>query len=241
MIDLHCHLLPGVDDGPATMDEAIAMARAALANGIGEAVLTPHIYPERFGHTRSSLQAPFAAFQAELKRQGVGLRVHLGGEVRCSEDIITLVEREEIPFIGRQQDYWIMLLEFPHSHIPVGAYELVKWLMQNRIRPLIAHPERNRDVMRSLDKIRPFVQAGCMLQVTASSLIGGFGDEAFKRAWEMFDHGWVTLLATDAHNLVHRPPDLASGRRAIELAVGEDAAYDYVYHVPGRILGRATH
>jgi len=237
VIDVHCHLLPGVDDGPATLDESIALARQALANGIGEAILTPHIHPERYGNTRSTLLPVFQSFKEELKRQHIGLRVHLGAEVRCSEEIMTLVEREEIPFLGRLNDYWIMLLEFPHSHVPVGADKLVSWLIGRKIRPLIAHPERNRDVMRSLDKIRPFVQAGCLLQVTSTSLIGGFGDDAFKRAWEMFDHGWVHLLATDAHNSNHRPPDLAAGRRAIELAVGEDAAYDYVSRQPAAILG----
>lgn len=241
MIDVHCHFLPGIDDGAATMEEAIELARAAVANGIEEIVATPHVHFDRYSNKRSTIAVATQVFRTELARQSIPLKVRLGGEVRFSEDIIELLDADEIPFLGVYEGHRVMLLEFPHSHIPVGADKLVGWLIARRVRPLIAHPERNRDVMRSLDKIRPFVQMGCLLQVTAGSLVGRFGELAQTRAHELLQQGWVTLLATDAHNMKHRPPDLASARQAVERAFGSQAAWELVHDHPARLFSSEVH
>jgi protein-tyrosine phosphatase len=110
-------------------------------------------------------------------------------------------------------------------------------LLDRNIRPMIAHPERNKDVMRSLDKILPFLEAGCMLQVTAGSVAGAFGTVAQRRAFEMLERGWVTVLASDAHNCKYRPPELEPGRAAAARVIGEAAADDLVRYRPASILG----
>jgi protein-tyrosine phosphatase len=237
MIDLHCHLLPGVDDGARNMQQSLSLARQAVADGISHSVVTPHIHAGRYSNTRSSLEPVFDNFVAELAKAEINLQLSLGGEVRLGIEILPLLDANEIPMLGQMDGYQVMLLEFPHSCILPGADKLVDLLLKKNIRPLIAHPERNKDVMRSLDKIYPFVRAGCLLQLTSGSLCGNFGKVAQQRAKEMLEKGWVSVLASDAHNEKHRPPTLSDGRVVAEKLVGKREADALVWSMPQRILG----
>ena len=232
MVDLHCHLLPGIDDGPETMEEAVAMARMAAENGIERAVLTPHLHPGRYENSLESISHAAAEFRDELERQAVPLAIGFAAEVRLSLEVLGLVENETMPYLGEREGFRVMLLEFPHSHIPVGADRMVEWLLERRVRPMIAHPERNKDVIRNLAKIAPYVEMGCLLQVTAGSVAGAFGAPAMQRAHELLERGWVTLLASDAHNLEVRRPDLEPGRAAAESIVGAQASWALVRETP---------
>jgi protein-tyrosine phosphatase len=175
MIDLHCHLLPGIDDGAKSLDEALAMARASVDNGIHHAIMTPHLHLGRYENTRTIVEAYLASFRKALRDAEIPLEIDVAAEVRVAPEILTLLKQGEVPFLGEMDGYRILLLELPHTHIPPGAEKLVDLLLRQRIRPLIAHPERNRDVIRKLDKIEPFIERGCPLQITASSLVGIFG------------------------------------------------------------------
>jgi len=236
MIDMHCHLLPGIDDGPDTLEQALELAALAVANGIRHSVVTPHIHPGRYDNQLTTLQPVLAAFRDALEQHRIPLQLSLGGEVRLSVEAIALLQQEEVPMLGQENGYRIMLLEFPHSHILPGSDKLVRHLLDRKIRPMIAHPERNKDVMRSLDKLLPFLEAGCLLQVTAGSVAGHFGGPAQQRAFEMLERGWVAVLASDAHNAKYRPPDLEPGRAAAARVIGEAAAWDLVRRRPASIL-----
>jgi protein-tyrosine phosphatase len=237
MIDLHCHLLPGIDDGPETMEEAVALAAHAVRNGIVRAVVTPHVHVGRYGNEFASIEADLARFRAELDRRNIPLQLGLGAEVRIGEGIIAMVMEERIPFLGTCDGYRIMLLELPHSHIPLGSDVFVGWLLKQKIRPVIAHPERNKDVHIDIDRITPFVSMGCWLQLTAGSVTGNFGEPSRTRAVQLLERGWVSILATDAHNLLHRPPELEPGRRAAALIVGEEESWKLVRDAPLAIVG----
>ncbi len=238
MIDLHCHLLPGIDDGPETLEEAVAMARAACKNGVTKAVVTPHIHPGRYQNDLNSIRAAATAFADELKRQGIPLELGYAAEVRIGPEIMDLVQSGAMPYLGELDGYHILLLEFPHGHIPLGSDKMVAWLLSHHVRPMIAHPERNKDVIRSLDKIVPFVEMGCFLQVTAGAVAGAFGAPALQRARQMLERGWVTILASDAHNLDPRPPALEPGRAAAEKLIGPEAAWAMVRDIPSSISER---
>ena len=241
MIDLHCHLLPGIDDGPETLDEAIALVRHAVNSGITHAVVTPHVHVGRYDNDKQSIHGHLAAFQAELDRRKIPLRLGLGGEVRIGPEILDLVAQRRVPFLGERDGYKILLLEFPHSHVPVGSDKFAAWLLKNKIRPLIAHPERNRDIMDDVNKLTPFVTMGCMLQVTAGSVAGDFGEHARRRAVDLLDRGWVAILASDAHNLEHRPPELEPGRAAAAKVVGEEDSWKLVRETPLSFLAKTPH
>lgn len=236
MIDLHCHYLPGIDDGAQTLEESLDLARAAVTAGITTAVMTPHVQPGRYENSGSSIKKLCVAFQRVLQHQAIPLDIRAGGEVRISADIMPMVDAGEIPFLGAMGGYRIMLLEFPHSHLILGAEKLVGWLLARRIRPLIAHPERNKDVMRNIDKIEPFVKMGCMLQLTGASVIGHFGKPAQECAKKLIDRGWATVVATDAHNLRHRPPNLDLAYQALSEIGGESFAQEMTTNMPAKIV-----
>lgn len=240
MIDLHCHLLPGIDDGPEDLATALRLARHAVAAGVRTSVVTPHMHPGRYANRAANIRAAAANFQQSLDAEGIALEILCSAEVRLDHEILSWVGEEQIPYLGHWQGERVMLLEFPHSHVPVGADKLVAWLLKQGIRPMIAHPERNKDILRSIDKLLPFVRLGCLLQVTAGAVAGSFGENAQVRAVDLLSRGWVTVLASDAHNMEARPPELEPGRVAAAKIVGEEESWKLVRDRPAEIIGKAV-
>ena len=237
MIDLHCHYLPGVDDGPETMPEALDMARAAVADGITHAVLTSHVQPGRYENQRINLEMAVAAFELALNNAEIPLTVRTGCEARLCPELLDMVADNQVPFLGEVGGFRILLLEFPHHMVPVGSMSFITHLMRMRIRPLIAHPERNKAIMGNIDKVREFAEAGCWLQLTAGSLAGHFGEPAQKTAFELVESEWTCLAATDAHNLNNRPPRLTEARQVLTERYGAAVAEKMVLTKPASIWG----
>lgn len=235
MIDLHCHLLPAIDDGATTVAQALELARAAVADGITHQVATPHIHIGRYANDIHTIESAFAALQRELEQHAIPLQLGWAAEVRLSDDLPALLESNRLPFLGEWGGDRVLLLELPHSHIPPGIDRLIAWMLGKGVRPMIAHPERNRAVLRNFSAVLPLVRQGCLMQVTAGAVAGHFGAGAATRARELLQEGMVTILATDAHHLERRPPRLSEGRRAAEAIVGESRAWDLVLHYPGLI------
>lgn len=239
MIDLHTHFLPGIDDGAQTLAEALALARAAVADGITVCAMTPHIHPQRYPNVKSALLGHLDFFRAALAKHQIPLQIRLGAEVRLSIESLDQLLEGEVPFLGEVGGYKIMLLEFPHQMIPLGSLAFVKSLIRQKIRPLIAHPERNKTIMANAEKVSEFTEAGCWLQITAGSLVGRFGPQAEQAAFALIDAGWNCLAATDAHSLPHRPPFLSEARTALRQRYGEAVAQAMVLEKPARIMGLA--
>ena len=237
MIDLHCHLLPGIDDGPETLDEALAMARLAVSDGIEESWVTPHLHVGRWENDLASIGAAVLAYRAALSAAGIPLKLGFAAEVRLDYEIVPLIEAGRVPFYGVLDGYKVMLLEFPHSHVPMGALKFVDWLLARQIRPMIAHPERNKDLMREPQRLEPFVDEGCLVQLTADAVAGEFGELSAQRAREFLERGWVSVLASDAHDTRARPPRMAAGREAAAIIVGEAEARRLVQEIPLSIVG----
>ncbi len=237
MIDLHCHFLPGIDDGPETLAESLDLARAAVADGITHSVLTSHVHPGRYANQRLNLETAVIEFTVNLARARIALNVRMGAEARLCPELFDLIAQDQVPFLGLVNGYRILLLEFPHQMIPLGSLRFVTSLLKMKIRPLIAHPERNKTIMTSPDKVREFTEAGCWLQLTAGSLVGRFGPQAEQTAYSLIDAGWYCLAATDAHSLPGRPPWLNEARLTLERRYGEVVANSMVRDKPAQILG----
>ncbi|MFA6204126.1 MAG: CpsB/CapC family capsule biosynthesis tyrosine phosphatase [Gallionella sp.] len=237
MIDLHCHYLPGIDDGAASMAESLDLARASVADGITHAAMTPHIHPGRYENIRSTVVAATGQFRQALQQAGIPLQIYPAGEVRLSSDVIELLEQDELPFLGTLHGYRILLLEFPYGQLPVGTDKLARWLMAQKIRPLIAHPERNKVIMENIEKLRPFIDMGCLVQVTAASLTGGFGAAAQACAAALLERRWVSVVASDAHNLLHRGPVMTAARDFVAGLYGRELADELTLAMPAKILG----
>ena len=235
MIDLHCHLLPGIDDGACDLGQALTLARAAVADGITHAVATPHIHLGRYLNTRQSIAGVCATFCETLVREKIPLNLSYAAEVRVCAELPELLAQDKLPFLGDWHGYRVLLLELPHSHVPAGTAQLFQWLQKKNIRPRVAHPERNRDILRNYDNILRLADSGCLFQVTAGSLAGQFGEPAKVRSHQLLRDGLVTLLATDAHHQVRRPPNLNEGRRIAETLVGESRSWDLVWENPAHM------
>ncbi len=222
------------------MSEALALARAAVADGITVCAMTPHIHPRRYPNVKSVLLGHLAAFRAALAEHQIPLQIHLGAEVRLSVESLEQLLEGEVPFLGEVGGYKIILLEFPHQMIPLGSQQFVDKLLSMKIRPLIAHPERNKAVLADLERIRPFVNAGCWLQVTAGALTGNFGAPAREVALRLIKNDWVHVVASDSHNLEARPPVISAARDMLAQLFGSDMAEQMVAVRPARILGVNT-
>lgn len=236
MYDLHCHMLPGIDDGPETLAEALGMARLAVAEGIVKSVVTPHIHVARYRNDLARIEAAVAAYRRALAAAEIALEIGFAAEVRLDYDILPMIEEGRIPFVGALDGKKVMLLELPPGSVPLGSDKLVAWLAGRGIRPMIAHPERNKEIMRDSAKLKPFVDAGCLVQLTADAVAGGFGEVCRVRALEFLDRGWVTILASDAHDTEVRPPRLKPGIAAAAKILGAKAALELVDAAPRRIV-----
>lgn len=236
MIDLHCHILPGVDDGARTLADALDLVRAAVASGITGAVATPHVYPGVWDNGQANLVLALRALQNAIAANDLDFKVVLGAEVRLHPDAMARLAARRLPLIGRYQGYEVALIELPDGSIPPGSFEACEGLIAAGIRPLIAHPERNKGVMRDPTRILPFVEAGCLLQLTAASVIGQFGEQALACAHELLALGVVTCVATDAHNLRSRPPRMREARDALARLYGEGMAHRLTEELPREMV-----
>jgi protein-tyrosine phosphatase len=226
MIDIHAHLMPNVDDGPTSLQEALMLCRAAVADGITHSICTPHILPGRFNNTKQALINSFELFQQQIEMAGIHLKLGLAAEVHMDIRVLQLIEEDHIPYLGKQVDTGLnyMLLELPDAQIPVGADAFVKRLIDKHICPVIVHPERNRSVFTNPAKIRPFIEAGCQLQITAASLLGQFGPAIENVAWQLIESGHVKAIASDCHNTGGRRPRMAGAKALLIQRYGIDAA-----------------
>ena len=236
MIDIHSHILPGVDDGAKDFEQALDMLRLAVENGVHTQVLTPHIQPGRYDNTPGSLLTAFREFKGMLEAHEIQIELLLSAEVRIGPEVIEYLVSDNFPWLGEWEGKMVFLLEFPHNIIPANSINLIKWLIKRGRLPMIVHPERNRAIQENPDSLIPYIEAGCLLQITSGSLSSAFGTEAMKLSIDLLQKGLVTSIASDCHNIVHRPPDLASGlERASEL-IGLEKAREMVTSIPQTLL-----
>lgn len=232
MIDLHNHLLPGIDDGAPDIDASLTLARIAVRDGITHIVCTPHIHPGRYDNTVASIHAARALFVEALHAANIPLQVAAAAEVRFGVELMEGITQGSIPFLGEWEGKHVLLLEFPHNDIPFAADRLISWLVQRNIVPMIAHPERNKGIMRTPSRLKPFLEQGCLLQVTAGSVAGRFGPAAQEISHALLKQNVVTILASDAHNEQYRPPVLTDGLQEAARIVGDSRAETLVKHTP---------
>ena len=229
MIDLHAHILPGLDHGPADWDEALAMCRIAVEDGLATIAATPHV-SEVFPNSPQRIEAAVGELRARLAEAGVPLAVVAGGDYHVRPDLAP----ENVLTIGGNGRYF--LLEFPFQVLPPGAEPFVRALIRRGLTPIVTHPERMTSIQNDWRRMEPLVMAGALVQVTAGSLLGHFGTKAADTAGWLLEEGWVHLLASDAHWSHERVPRLAEGRAAAARVIGAAGAEALVEVNPRAIL-----
>lgn len=202
MIDLHSHILPGVDDGAQTLEDSLEMARKAISQGITHLMCTPHHNNGKYNNPADKIIRDVAALQKELDQRGLDLTLLEGQEVRLTELLLTAIQRDEILFTDLDNTY--LLIEFPTNEIPIYAEQVFYHLLNRGQVPVIVHPERNAVFREEPNRLVSFLEMGTLTQLTAPSIVGIFGSDIQNTARQMLEHNMLYMVASDAHNLRHR-------------------------------------
>ena len=232
MYDLHCHILPGIDDGASSTEEALAMLRLAQQQGISHMVATPHIQFGHYDNNVDTISQALHALKQEAQKAGIGVQLAAAAELRVDPQLIGMAEQKALPLLGHYQGDQVILLEFPHSHIPPGSDKLIQFLAKRGYRAMIAHPERNRELQQAPEKISQLQRLGCLFQLTAASLLGVLGERPMLLAQRYLYEGVFTLVATDCHSLKRRPPQYQQTRDRLSRLLSEDAAQRLLVDTP---------
>lgn len=206
MIDLHCHVLPGIDDGPASLDSSLALAAAAASTGTRAIVATPHV-SRRYRNDARTIERGVEALRASLAEARTELELFAGAEIATSS--LPEIAPEELAKLTLGGGGWL-LLEPPFAPLATGLDALVGGLLREGYKIVIAHPERCAAFHRDPVLLSALVRWGALTSVTAGSLSGRFGSQARRFALRLFDEGLVHNVASDAHDSVHRPPEIAA-------------------------------
>ena len=225
MIDIHSHILPGLDDGAKDLTESLALLTMAQADGITRMVATPHIHLGRFNNAASHIYDDLAKLKQAAHDANINIQLAVAAEVRLDVELMTLVMSKKLPFIGNVNGANYVLLELPHSHVPQGFDKFINWLAKQNIKTIIPHPERNRDIQAKPFYIERLKQLGCEFQLTASSIEGEWGEQAQTISVDMLKNGLVTYVASDAHSVKRRPPILSKAKRIVTELVGAESAH----------------
>jgi protein-tyrosine phosphatase len=233
VIDLHTHILPGLDDGPRTLAESISMARAALADGIRIVAATPHVRGD-YATRASEMEEGVADLRQALAAEEIALEVRTGGELAL--DHIDFLDAEELVRFGLASNPNYLLLEFPYYGWPLSLSSQLAELDRRGITAVVAHPERNVDIQAAPERLRAIVEQGALVQVTSASLDGRLGRHTRAAAFRLLDLGLAHLIASDAH---------APGLRAVGMATAANSVGDaelagwLTEDVPGAIVADA--
>jgi protein-tyrosine phosphatase len=218
MVDIHCHILPGLDDGPKTVEESLQMAEAAIADGITHVVATPHS-SEKYAFDPALVRTRRDELQAHL---GDRLTLATGCDFHMTYENIKALRAEPPRFTINQKNY--LLVEFADFSIPPTLDGVLQELLVLGITPIITHPERNPLLRTSRARLAGWLKHGCFVQVTALSLLGRFGQLAQSAAEQWLDEDAVHFIASDAHNVTTRPLQLKQAYDLVEKRKGKEIA-----------------
>ncbi|WP_373756151.1 tyrosine-protein phosphatase [Jeotgalibaca porci] len=202
MIDLHCHILPGLDDGAEDLEASLAMAEQAVAQGITHILCTPHHNNGRYENVKASIIPAVHTLQQAIDERNLPLTLLEGQEVRVTGELIAELQNDYLLFTDITDTY--LLLEFPTMDVPAFSESLFFELRGMGKIPVIVHPERNSIFREDPNLLIPFLEMGCLAQLTAPSIVGVFGKKIQKTAHEMIEHNLVQMVASDAHGINKR-------------------------------------
>ncbi len=232
MIDLHTHILPGLDDGAKSLDEALQMARVAAADGIRTVAATSH-----FGfHLKLTWPAIVEAVDAlnqALVAEALPLRVAAAAEITISPEVLDVLERNGALTINGSR---YALTELPFDQYPLYTERVLFEMQLRGIVPIIAHPERNSQIIKDPDILGRLVQRGALAQITTTSLLGGFGGATKRAAEHMLKHNMAHFLASDAHSPKDRRPELSQAAERAAKLIGQEAARTLVQDNPASVI-----
>lgn len=235
MIDLHCHLLPGIDDGAADWTEAAAMAERYVEDGVVCVAATPHMMPDGpFANRASAVLSLVDEARRRFGEAGITLEIVAGGELYASEELIRGIDDGSLLTYGGMGRY--ALVEMPAAEIPPFIEEVWFALQVRGITPILAHPERNLAVAADPERLIPWIERGVALQVNARSILGASGSGTRRVAETLLLRRMAHLVASDAHGARRRPPGLSEARARVEELVDGEYAATLVSGNPRKVI-----
>ena len=232
-VDIHCHLVPRVDDGSQSWEQSLAMASMATADGIQTIGVTPHQLGNFSHNGGQAIRRCTAELQQFLEEHGVSLRVLPGADVRIEPEMVDKLQSGEVLTLADRRKH--VLLELPHElYFPLD--DLLESLLRVGIIGILSHPERNQGLLKQPHLVELLVDRGCLMQVTCSSLTGTFGAASQKMAEWMLDQGLAHFLATDAHGHNARRPLMRHAFQRAAAIVGEHVALDLCCRNPAAVV-----
>ncbi len=233
MIDLHCHILPGIDDGPHDLEETLEMCRISVAEGMTAVVATPHLYHSMFATTREQILATHGVVREAVASEGIPLELYLGADLHLHPDLGGHLTRGEALTLNGGPYF---LLELPSRLLPPNLEAVVDGLLDTGYTPILTHPERNEVIVRREKILLDLLGQGCLCQVTAMSVTGEFGKrcEGFTRS--LIEAGGVHFIASDAHSTGWRHPGVQEALRVAETLIGAERAGRLVRENPQAVL-----
>lgn len=234
MIDVHTHILPGIDDGVRTEDEAVAFARIAVADGIRTLVATPHCREGFYVNERDTVLAAVARLRGRLAAESVALELLPGAEVHLTTDLPARVKDGRAPTLA--DNGRTLLLELSMSQYPVDVENVVFQLRLAGVQVVFAHPERIRWFQDDVRRYEEMIRLGAFGQITTGSLLGDFGESTQEFSEELIRKRLVHVIASDSHNTRGRRPEMSAAVRAAARFVGDRYAARMADEFPGALL-----
>ncbi|MEW9054032.1 MAG: CpsB/CapC family capsule biosynthesis tyrosine phosphatase [Neobacillus sp.] len=222
MIDLHCHILPGLDDGAQNLSESISMARKAVEQGIHTIVATPHHLTSSYENPKQVIISRVEELNKALLQENIDLTILPGQEVRIHGEMVDGYKLGEILPVANTQ---YVLVEFSSSHVPRYTEKLFYDMQLNGLIPVIVHPERNQEIIERPEMLYQFVKKGAMTQVTAASICGDFGKKIKNFSHQLIEANLTHFIASDAHNTENRTFKLREAFDQIQAKYGPDIVY----------------
>ncbi|MEV5037257.1 tyrosine protein phosphatase [Peribacillus frigoritolerans] len=237
MIDLHCHILPGVDDGSLDMQDSMAMAKKAVEAGITHLFATPHHLNERYINVKGDILDRVFELNECLQQENIPLSVHPGQELRIHRELFVSLEKGEVLTLDNTNKY--LLLELPSGYVPTYTQELIYELLLKGIIPIIVHPERNKELLKNRNLLFKLVQEGALTQLTSGSIIGLFGKNIKSFSKKIIEHNLAHFIATDAHNIGYRGFTLQEAYEAITKTYGIEHAFYFKENAEQLLKGQS--
>lgn len=233
MIDLHCHILPGLDDGPQTLEESLAMCRKAMEDGIRTMVAMPHTLNGVYLNDGTTILEAVADLSRVIRAEGLELEILPGADVYVDPCLLAMIREGRVMTINDNRK--AVMLEFPEYFVPDVMCRFMGSLLEAGVLPVISHPERC-DQFRDRAVLREMVDLGALTQVTAMSITGEFGREIKACTRFFLEEGLVHVIASDAHSIPHRPPVLSTAVAEAAQILGEEHARSLVTENPRAII-----
>ena len=234
MIDIHSHILPAIDDGPETLGESIEIAKKAVEAGTKTIVASPHTLNGLYRNNRNKILSEVNSFSQRLKERGIPLDVIPGADVALTPELIPCLDSGDLMTISDGGKY--LLVELQPYYIPEKIHEIIFALKTRGVTPVITHPERDALIMKNSEILDGFIERGCLSQLTAMSITGGFGKRIRTFSAHLIRSGRVHIIASDCHSSEKRPPSLKGAIEAAAELIGLSDAMKMAEDIPAAVV-----